>query len=272
MLVGGPVTITATQDLGSLGPHRSEPIEVTCSRLAGLPAVLPWIVIGMLLIWQTTRDRRASAVLAPLVALYLVWSIIRQILPFDSWEIDHLAQQIGDVSAGLAAVWLLLPHLRYGRRLTTFATSLFIAIVVSLLPGAAESSTAQNELTILRMLSAAVAILAICAAPLLARICARRGELGRGFVVWLAAWLFALTFIGVLTATAGFLLIEDRSFHFFLTELGRISIFGLVISATVHLIVLPFLILAAGSSFHRRRLEEYLEIPRHPLPPFGVRA
>jgi hypothetical protein len=168
LLVSGQVTITATQDLAMLGPSQSEPIEVTCSRLASLPAVLSWIVVGILLIWQTSRDRRTLAVLAPLAVVYLLWSIIRQILPFGQWEINHLAQQIGDASAAVAAIWLLLPHLRRERRSTTFLASLLIAMIVALLPAAAESSTAHSEETILRILSVAAAILPICASPMLA--------------------------------------------------------------------------------------------------------
>jgi len=251
----------ASQDIGNLGPKESEPTRITCHWMSGMARLLPWVLVGLLLIWQARRDRRALAVLIPLIAIYLIWSIARQMLPFDSIAVNMLAQGISDVSAALAVLWLVLTHLTCDRRKATFLLSLMVMMAVAAIGPLGELSAAEDYETITRLLSAGVGALAISGSLMLAGLCSRKAGLGARFVTWWLVWLLLLTVASVVAVAATVILIEDHSLEWFFIRIYDTLLVGLVVSAAACLVSLPFVILALESLSHRLRLESYLGVP-----------
>ncbi len=254
----------ASQDIGDLGPGQTEPIQVTCDPLANVPRVVPWIIVAVLFIWQACRHRHTWAVLVPLVLIYLLWSLAKQLLPFESVPMGLLAQGTGDFAAALAVLWLTMAALTRPSRWKTLLLSLLAMIPVTVLASLAEASGTDSELTISRILCVTVASLAACSSLMLAAACSRRAILSRRFIAWLLLWLLLITVSGVHVVAATIMLIEGRPLRYFLDDFEEILFAGLVISAAVCLVFLPFVFLTSQSLSFRRRLETYLGAPLQP--------
>ncbi len=248
----------ASHEIGNLGPSQSEPIQVSSARLAGLPSLLPWIIVAVLLVWRGLSNSRDWAVVVPLVIIFVLWSLAARILPFDSISMALLAQGVGDFSAALAVLWLMMGGLTRRNRWQAFLPSLVMTVAVGSLAALSESSTTDSELTITRLLGIAVASLAVCSSLMLAARCSGQAVVGRRFLAWLPAWLLLITVGGVLVIAATVMLIEDHSLQFFFAHIDDILLIALVISAAICLVFVPFIVLATQSRFHRQRLEAYI--------------
>lgn len=262
ILTSGQVTIVGSQDIGGLGPAESDPVQVDCEWLAGLPRLMPWVIVGLLLVWRGFINAHHWAVVVPLIVIRLVWSLAAQILPFDSISMTMMAQGIGDFSAALAVLWLAMGGLTRSRRWAAFLPSVLIMSIVAALAPLAESPATESILTISRLSCVIVAVVAACSSMMLAAWCSGKVVFSGRFIVWLLVWLALISVGGIVVIAAIIMLIEDHSLQWFWSQFDDVLLASLIISAVVCLVFLPFLVLAAQSPFHRRRLEAYLNPPR----------
>ena len=73
----GPLKIVPVRTLGSAGPLEGPPVMVDCPLRDSLRSVYPWLALpALLLLRRNNRNRRAWAVLLPLLAIYGILHVV----------------------------------------------------------------------------------------------------------------------------------------------------------------------------------------------------
>ncbi|MBI4023901.1 MAG: hypothetical protein HY360_02910 [Verrucomicrobia bacterium] len=252
-------------DLGGLGAQEGTPVSFNWRLPNLMPVFLPWVAILLLLLAKSNRCAQAWWIWAPLVCVATLERIL--VFPFlPSSLIETFVDVISALAFGIAAVWLLAPHLARRHRFVTFlcilptlagASALVCVIGQDWLGG--EAATMVSVISLL-----GIVVFVVSVAMTFAGWACR----GRYRPFRLSLWLIAALLVACLAATSPFFvfaLIASGGRAPWLEFLGGMLAMAGVIFGTL----LPFLALSFANSFFRERLKGLLHLkPMSPPPPF----
>ena len=247
----------AYADLGGLGLKQGAPVSYNWVTPSVLPQVLPWLAILALLMLKPNRCASAWWVWVPLIFAGGMASAPDALLDFlPSSVLGPLAELIGGLGFGVAAVWLLAGYLGWKQRMLGFMGILLAQGVFSLLALVfRQSSEGLGPETFGVGIALAIAALIISVAMTLA------GLLCRGRYGWarLSLWLVATLVVVWLLAIGPFFLVARYASHGDFPLMATIA-FVLMASGITFGVLLPFLVLSFANSFYRERLRGLLHL------------
>jgi hypothetical protein len=252
LYVNGDLKIVASWDLGGLGPTEGPPTVFAWGPPGLLPQFIPWLVVLLLLLLPVNRSARAWWIWAPVAAVGAVVFLPESMLgALPSEVMSALLDVIRAGTFGLAAVWLLAPHLVRKRPLGTFACVLGVMAGVGMTTAAVIQDWGDllDTLAIPVVIAVGVAALVLALAMALAgwahRASGSRLPVTLGLLLAVAAtWIAILLpfFLVAVYSRAG--------------RLPWLEFFGpvLVISALTFAVLVPFLVLSFASPLFGARL------------------
>ena len=253
-ILNGPLSVTASADLGDLGPNEGEPTLVPWQWYYHLPSFAGWALILLLLILlKENRNWQAWTILIPFLLLTdILWpwielALFRQISFSWHWLITVWT-----------VMWILSPWLSRLRPIIAIVLSIVIAAVFGV---AAQFGVYGGwSLPCNNLAFYGVGILALLSAFVLSGQRCRQKHHPRRFMVYLVPCLMIGT-------AAGFLIVFCATAR--VSSFPGITFFGLFVfgvetllfTAIWYLLNLPFMILAFRCPLYRRRLYEILRLP-----------
>ena len=265
----------ATLDIGGLGPHKSEPVPVKWQWYYHLPGFTGWgVIVALLLLVRENRNRQAWLILIPFLLLSeILWPWTERILTTFSLRAERYGLPIQWLVVVWTAVWLISPWLARRRPAMAFVLVLMFAAMVGIV---AEFCLHQymyvNELQIpyfiglyVSQTTYLVGILALLLAFTLSALCCRRTYRPRRFLVWLASWLLASVFVGIIGESV-WMFSESGRFPPIQVLLLRLGLMSLCMAGILYLLNLLFMILAFRCPMYRDRFHKLLRLPEY-VPP-----
>jgi hypothetical protein len=266
--------VVSYANLGGLGAREGIPVVHTWEPPPPEP---PWIITAapkslgilaatlILLPLFLFRPNRCSAawwIWLPVLISTPAGMTIACLMTGNEWT---LAQAVGSLVIGQAAMWLLTPYLESRYRIVTFFKALPVLAGFSLLAFVPTLLAKRSGWIDLRPSLAALLALASLVATLVLTfggLSVRRRFGHTRFLVWLAVWtLLAWTVIASPFVIIGSLHSE--------IEWGESLLAILCASAISLALLLPLLLLSSFQPFYRARLFGFLKVPR-PGPSAGA--
>jgi len=253
--VAGPLQILASADIGGLGARNGAPVEYTWKRASPLPALVPWFMVGVLLLLRPNWSPQAWWVALPLVLVTAALAVLRGLLaPVLPSELpETLFEILSALSFGLAALWLLSPYMGRKSRLVAFvAMGLTLAGAGAATVAVRADWTREASERLVLMLVPAVLGVIVALAVSLASLTCRRNYRPWRFSCWLIGWLaVSQCLLAVVAMVLGGGPPDWEALALFL---GGTSL-------ALFLIALPFLALSFVEPFYRQRLQALLRVP-----------
>jgi hypothetical protein len=255
--------IRAACDLGGLGAEEGPPVVLAYTPPSLLPQLLPWLAILALLALKSNRSPSAWLIWLPLAAVLGISAGVLAWLDLPQSGRGLLELIRNALVFGMAAVWLLAPHLRGRHRLLTLLNITLaqagFSLGTYLVQGGLEESWGEGlpGLFALAMLSLTLAV----AITLAGLVCRRHHHLPR-FLLWLAVCLVGTCF---LVNTPFFIIAAVVSGGSI--PLAQYVAVTLLAAGIILGMMLPFLVLAAAAPLFRQRLQNLLHTDEPPLIP-----
>jgi hypothetical protein len=253
-ILNGPLSVTASADLGDLGSNEGEPTLVPWQWYYHLPSFAGWALILLLLILlKENRNWQAWTILIPFILLTeILWPWVECVAFF---------REVGFSWHWLITVWTVMwissPWLSRLRPIITIVLSMVIAAVFGV---AAEFGVYGGwSLPCINLAFYGVGILALLSAFVLSGQRCRQKHHPRRFMVYLVPCLMigtAAGFLIVFCATACVSSFPGLTFF-------GLFVFGLetlLFTAVWYLLNLPFMILAFRCPLYRWRLYKILRL------------
>jgi hypothetical protein len=208
-------------------------------------------------LFKSNRNLRVLLILLPVLAVNLIWSVAKTVLPFPSGVVVVLDQVFATFVAGITLLWLLADKIGNRNR---FATFLFALLVMAFLAGIGivsfgASGSSQETLVATVFLGILTAVLLL--GFVLAAWCCRKRWGGVRLNLWLLLWSIGvsiagfLVFLGIL-ATFQTVPMPEALF--------QVLIMGAITGAICYVVLLPYMILAWRSDFWWARLYALLHL------------
>ena len=256
----GELRIVPTLEVGSLGAKEGPPVVFHWRWYYHFPTLPLWALILLLLIVpKTNRDRRACLILIPLVVVLLVWRMPFRLLSASDDTTETFGFFIVSGTMAWSMVWLS-GHRLGGRRIGTFAAAFLLMLAAGLLSFYSYYGTGENALMMMIGYGFWIAVL-LFGMTLTGRSCRKRFS-RRRFFCWLAVWnctaalgLIVAYFILLMVMTGG-------AMQFPITFVIMACNGTVLLAGILYLVNLPFLILAFKSPFYGERLERLFYVER----------
>ena len=258
LTVWGHLTILPTADIGIHGPADGAATSFHWKWYYGPVRFTMWLLVGLAIVLvKANRNTQALVILAPLLAVIIIWALICTTLPSDSGSTMVFNLLVFSVTAGITLLWLLAQKLGNCNPPIAFLSALAIMAVASTI------GVISYDLHDLQG-DAEVAIIMLCLLELgmlfgfvrAARACRQSYSLGR-FMTRLGFWIL-LCSVGLMFALwlFGFLLNYGHD----LEDLPECLFGGGVLGLLIFMVNIPFIILAFHNSFFGERFRTCLRL------------
>lgn len=258
--------MVATQDIGDLGVHDSQPATIAWRWYYHVPGLGLWgVLLALLVVMPSNRHTQAWLIWLPILAVPLGWSLLARLLFMSPQTAEPIGAFLGTLAGAWATVWLLAPWLAR-RRMLAALTSALIAMLAAgcVYYFGTYGMDLRDEAIMLGVLYVGGSLTLLVATVLGAYFC-RRAYRPRRLLAWLLLWTIvvpaftlplvilgsALFWGGGLAEVAGMLLMA------LLSSLVGSGALGLAL----YLVNLPFLTLAFRNPFFAARFQQVLRLP-----------
>jgi hypothetical protein len=257
LTVWGNLRIVPAADIGKHGPSEGPAVSFHWKWYYGPVRFTMWLLVGLAVVLvKANRDVRTLAILAPLLAVIVLWALVCAILPADSGSETVFSLVVYSVTAGITLLWLLVHKLDSLSPVVAFLAALAIMVVVAVIGIVSFDLSFDGD--------AQLAILMLCLLEVgmlfgflrAARACRRSYSLRR-FVTRVGSWTF-LCSVGLMFVfwLFGFLLGHG-------TDLGDVFeclLAGGFVGMLIFMVNIPFIVLAFHNSFFGERLHACLRL------------
>ncbi len=258
----GKLRIEAWQDPGKVGSSERGILDYDWPWYNHLSSLALWaIVILLLVLIRENRSRPAWLIWLPVLIIYGIWGMARQILPFPSSTSETFSLLITLIILSLASVWLLGDWLGRYKGIGSFFMAIFLMAGIGILGISANFSFHWDRDATSISVIFGVGALNILLALTLASRCCRKKFTAIRFMLFLLLWLPICTIASILIYMGIFMIFKEAFRSTFPGILWQTFIIGTIFGLVLYLIPLPFMILAFRSGFYRRRLEGCLNLP-----------
>jgi len=268
----GDVKITASYDLGDLGPVEGKPViyhlsVATKARsfAAALGATIlafgPWVFLLVLLLLPANRNLRAWAVLAPIGVLWLALSLTTKIpmTPHNRMVLEDFVLAIQWAALGLGGQWLLSHHLGGRNRLVMLVIAA-ITLALAIVAGNFSSILPRGGHLALSLISAVVGIEIMIGLAVAGIVCRKRYGLWR-FVFWTALGLLLANGLCGIILVGIQILFDGRGALSVWQCAVVLGLFDTVMTLLCLIVLFPFLILTFNNRLYRARFCAIFRLP-----------
>lgn len=237
------------------------PVSIKWYPFYRYPALSLWAVFIVVLLVTEARNSRAWLILLPAAAIHAMWLLIKSICSFSPSEAQVLGQIFIPLYIGVAVLFTLAHKLTRPSRLASFLLAAAVLAFAGLASFFAYNFGGTDIFEQVRTTFIFYAVLAaafLLALTITAFFCRNRYTRLR-FAAWILCASLLLTVI--FTFVYVWYDFQPSDLDYVFEVLGV----GVGLGLGLYGIVLPFMILAFTSSFHRRRFYNCLRLP--PVPP-----
>ncbi|MHC4369884.1 MAG: hypothetical protein ACYSW8_19915 [Planctomycetota bacterium] len=260
LTVWGHLTIVPTADIGVHGPADGAATLFHWKWYYGPVRFTMWLLVGLAIVLvKANRNARALVILAPLLAVIVLWVLARAALPPDSGSRMGFNLLVFSVTAGLTLLWLLAHKLGSCKPLITLLLALAIMAGVNTI---GIISHDMHDLQFGGDAEVAIIMLSLFELGMLfgfiraARACRRSCSLRR-FMTRLGFWIL-LCSVGLMFVfwLFGFLLQRGHD----LGDLPECLFGGGFLGLLIFMVNIPFIVLAFHNSFFGERFRSCLRL------------
>jgi len=256
--------ITASADIGQLGPKDSDAAVYKWKLYYSAPSLTLWAVLLLSIILdKANRNPHALLVLVPLLIVNLLWSIFKKAVGFPSAQAEMFNMLFYSLTVGIAILWLLAHKLGNRSRFVTFLLAFTIMAFVSLTGAISYGGLELSQQTVEVLLLLAILVFAMLLGFVLTGWWCRKRYRPVSFMLWLAVWTVAANLVSMLVFYS-IVFVARRVSVPISTVLLIALIAGSVLGAFLYLVVFPYMILALRSSFFRERFYACLRLKSMP--------
>jgi len=213
---------------------------------------------------RANRNPRAWLILIPLLAVNLLWTLLKKIMPFPSSAMSMFDQLFVSLTMGISIVLLFGHRIGNRNRFVTFLLAMVLMAGIGIAGAISYSGLAFSPEVLGAAVVFAVLTLAMLLAFVFAGCCCRKRYSGLRFMLWLAIWTVGACTVIVL----GYLGIMMIVFSIMGSDIpgGLISALlvalasSLGLGGSLYVIILPFMILTLRSCFFRERFYACLRL------------
>ena len=206
---------------------------------------------------KANRNPRAWLVLIPLLAVNLLWTMLKKIIPLPSSAMAMFDQLFISLTMGISIVLLFGHKIGNRNRFVTFLLAMFLMAGIGIAGAISYGGLAFSPEVLGAAVVFAVLTLAMLLAFVFAGCCCKKRYSGLRFMLWLAVWTVGACMVivlGYLGIAMIVLTIVGSSLPGGLISvlLGALGV-SLLLGGCLYVIILPFMILAMRSCFFRER-------------------
>ena len=212
---------------------------------------------------KANRNPRAWLILIPLLAVNLLWTMLKKIIPFPSSQMAMFDQLFVSLTMGISIVLLFGHKIGNRNRFVTFLLAVVLMAVVGIAGVISYSGLAFSLYTIPTIIMFAVLTLVMLLALVFAGCCCRKRYSNLRFMLWLAVWTVAVCMVIILGYFGIAMIILSIMGNMpgeLISMLLQIFVIGLALGGCLYVIMLPFMILAMRSRFFRERFYACLRL------------
>jgi hypothetical protein len=272
-ILQGPLSISASANLGDFGPAEGEPTVVQWGWYYHSPSFAGWaLILALFLLLKENRTWQAWTILIPFFLLgEIAWPWLERglSLPHELGYAWHW------LITAWTVIWLLSPWLSRRRPIAAYFLALGLAAVIGIVAGVGVSEN-WSPVSCISLGVYGLGIFALLSAISLSGKCCRKRYRPRLFMVWLVPSLIVGSVAG-LTMTIATLMITIGGVllpHVF-EVLFIIVVEALIVAAVLYLLNLPFMILVFRCPLYRERFQRLLrlsEVAPAAAGPFDIAA
>jgi hypothetical protein len=268
LTTAGQLKVVASQDIGDLGPKESKAVAYHWKWYYHLPGLFLWAILVLALVLiKANRDRRAWLILVPLLIVYLLWSVFKQVLHVPSAQAEMFGMMVSSLTVGVAVLWLVGDKIGNRNRFVTFLLALVIMAATGVAGAVSYGMADFSEQTLSVLIFLAVSALSMLVGFVLAGRRCRKHYSGVVFMLWLAVWVIAAAMASMLVLYTSAFIMQGASISAFIV-LMLACVGGLVFGLCVYIINLPYMILGLRNAFFRERFYACLRLKS--MPPFAA--
>lgn len=228
------------------------------------PSLPLWaLILVLLIVPKSNRDRRAWLILIPLVVVLLVWRMPPRLFAMADGTTETLGFYIVSCTMAWSVIWLLGDWLGGRHRKVTLFLGLGIMLAVGLLSYYGHYGAIEQFASLGFLIPYGIfAFILLAAMVHTGYLCRHKYSRGR-FLGWLAVWN-CIAALGLMLVYDIFMLVMIGQFPWFvLAGLAFMTAFASVfIGGILYLVNLPFLILAFKSPFYGDRFKRIFHIEK----------
>jgi hypothetical protein len=259
--------IAATPKGGAVAPFTDAPVSFDWPWYWHLPALLPWLLLGLALaLPRTNRNRHALLILVPLLVVGLLWAWVTKLAGMPSASQMQSSFLIEFLLVGLALLWLNADKIGRCRGFMRLAVSLGILLLAALVTALSYGSTFPEAQGIALPIASTVAGLILLVALALTRWLSHRRYRPLRFLLWLAVWCTLCTLVSATIFVSILMLVSSLPIRNLQDVNRQILTPGLLMALCLYAVNFPYLLLMITSPFFRRRFHIWLGIESASVP------
>jgi hypothetical protein len=212
------------------------------------------VIAGISAVPKRNRNLNTLLIIIPILVAYLFWSVLENLLGFDSESNILFTIIVNCIIAGTALLLLMGKSVeKIASGLMRFFVCLLIAAGVIIL-GILSSGVGKGEYTFTLIPFSGLSLLSLIAASAIMGWRSRKVYSKVSFAVKLGLWYLAANIVSI-TITMSLFAFFSTYFHWVMiivTVLG-----GLIVGIISYILLLPFIILTLKSPFFAERVYEY---------------
>ena len=223
-----------------------------------------WVILILVMAAvRANRNPRAWLVFIPLLAVNLLWTLLKKIMPLPSSAMSMFDQLFVSLTMGISIVLLFGHKIGNRNRFITFLLAMFFMAGVGVAGAISYSGLTFSPEAFAAAIMFAVLTLAMLLAFVFASCCCRKRYGGLRFMLWLAVWTVGICAVIVLgyfgIAMVIISIVSDIPGGLISVLLGALGV-SLGLGGCLYVIILPFMILAMRSCFFRERFYACLRL------------
>jgi len=224
-----------------------------------------WLILVLVLaLVKANRNPRAWLILIPLLAINLLWTVLKKITPLQSPQLAVFEQLFVSLTIGISVVLLFGHKIGNRNRFVTFLLAAVLMAAVGIAGALSYSGLAFSP----QVFAFAIAFAVIASIMLLAFVfagcCCRKRYSNLRFMLWLALSTVVVCMVillGYFVIAMTIMSTMGGMSNMWIRMLLQISVMGLVLGGCLYVILLPFMILAFKSGFYRERFFACFRLP-----------
>ncbi len=213
---------------------------------------------------RANRNPRAWLIFIPLLAVNLLWTLLKKVIPFPSSAMAMFDQLFVSLTMGISIVLLFGHKIGNRNRFITFLLAMVLMAGVGVAGVISYSGLAFSPEVLGAAFVFAVSALIILLAFVFAGCCCRKRYSGLRFMLWLAVWTVGICMVIVLgyfgIAMVIMTIMGSSLPGTLMSVFLQLFIAGLALGGSLYVIVLPFMILVMRSCFFRERFYACLRL------------
>jgi hypothetical protein len=257
LTVWGNLKIVPAADMGKHGPSEGPAVSFHWKWYYGPVRFTMWILVALALVLvKANRNVRTLAILAPLLAVIILWTLVHAILPADSGSETMFSLLVYSVTAGITLLWLLAHKLDSLNPVVGFLAALAIMLVVGVIGIVSFDLSFDGDAQVVILMLCLLEVGMLFGYLRAARACRRSYSLRR-FVTRVGFW----TFLGSVGLMFFFWLFGFLLGHG--TDLGDVFaclLAGGFVGILIFAINVPFIVLGVRNQFFGERLNAALHL------------